>query len=59
MIVETAAAVIGARAGSLFLIDPATDELIFQVAFGSRAEPMTEKARRALLEIVPSARPSE
>jgi GAF domain-containing protein len=38
MIVETAAAVIGASAGSLFLIDLATDELIFEVAFGSRAE---------------------
>jgi GAF domain-containing protein len=38
MIVETAAAVIGARAGSLFLIDLATDELVFEVAFGSRAE---------------------
>ncbi len=38
MIVETAAAVIGARAGSLFLIDPAADELVFEVAFGPRAE---------------------
>jgi GAF domain-containing protein len=34
MILETAAAVIGARAGSLFLIDPATDELIFEEAIG-------------------------
>lgn len=38
MIVETAAAVIDARAGSLFLIDSATDELVFEVAVGPRAE---------------------
>src|SRR5512141_1624379 len=38
MIVETAAGVIGARAGSLFLIDPATDELVFEVAIGPEAE---------------------
>ena len=38
MIVETAAAVIGARAGSLFLIDLATDELVFEVAIGPEAD---------------------
>jgi len=38
MIVETAAAVIGARAGSLFLIDFATDELTFEVAIGPEAD---------------------
>ncbi len=38
MVVETAAAVIEARAGSLFLIDPATDELVFEVTIGPRAE---------------------
>jgi GAF domain-containing protein len=38
MIVETAAAVIGARAGSLFLIDFAADELVFEVAIGPEAE---------------------
>lgn len=38
MIVETAAAVIGARAGSLFLIDFATDELVFEVAIGPEAD---------------------
>jgi GAF domain-containing protein len=38
MIVETAAGVIGARAGSLFLIDFATDELVFEVAIGPEAE---------------------
>ncbi len=37
MIVETAAGVIGARAGSLFLIDFATDELVFEVAIGPEA----------------------
>lgn len=38
MIVETAAVVIGARAGSLFLIDFATDELAFEVAIGPEAD---------------------
>jgi GAF domain-containing protein len=38
MIVETAAAVIGARAGSLFLIDFANDELVFEVAIGPEAD---------------------
>ncbi len=38
MIVETAAVVIGARAGSLFLIDFASDELVFEVAIGPEAE---------------------
>jgi GAF domain-containing protein len=38
MILESAAAVIGARAGSLFLIDPSTDELIFEEAIGPRDE---------------------
>jgi GAF domain-containing protein len=38
MIVETAAAVIGARAGALFLIDEAASELVFEVAIGPKAE---------------------
>lgn len=38
LIVETAAGVIGARAGSLFLIDFAKDELVFEVAVGPEAE---------------------
>lgn len=38
MIVETAAAVIGARAGSLFLIDFGRDELVFEVAIGPEAD---------------------
>src|SRR5919112_4866456 len=38
MIVETAASVIPSRAASLFLIDEETEELIFEVALGSRAE---------------------
>src|SRR5688500_8340791 len=37
MIVETAAEVIGARAGALFRIDEATEELIFEVALGPKA----------------------
>lgn len=38
MIVETAAAVIGAKAGALFLIDEAAGELIFEVAIGPKAD---------------------
>ena len=38
MIVETAAQVIGANAASLFLIDQETQELIFEVALGQKAE---------------------
>ena len=38
MIVETAAHVISARAASLFLIDEETQELVFEVALGSKAE---------------------
>ena len=38
MIVETAAHVIFARAGALFLIDEEAQELIFEVALGSKAE---------------------
>jgi GAF domain-containing protein len=37
MIVETAAAVIGAAAGALFLIDEAANELVFEVAIGPKA----------------------
>lgn len=37
LVVETAADVIGARAGALFLVDEARDELIFEVAIGPRA----------------------
>lgn len=37
LIVETAAAVIGARSASLFLIDEAAEELIFAVALGPEA----------------------
>lgn len=37
MIVETAADVIGARAGALFLVDEDGDELIFEVAIGPKA----------------------
>lgn len=37
LIVETAAAVIGARSASLFLIDEAADELVFAVALGPEA----------------------
>lgn len=37
LIVETAAAVIGARSASLFLIDEATQELVFAVALGPEA----------------------
>jgi GAF domain-containing protein len=38
MIVETAARVIFARAAALFLIDEEAEELIFEVALGSKAE---------------------
>jgi GAF domain-containing protein len=38
MIVETAAQVISAEAASLFLIDHATQELIFEVALGQKAD---------------------
>lgn len=38
MIVETGAHVIGARAGALFLVAEDTNELIFEVATGSKAE---------------------
>jgi GAF domain-containing protein len=38
MIVETAAAVIGANAGALFLIDETASELVFEVAIGPKAE---------------------
>jgi transcriptional regulator with GAF, ATPase, and Fis domain len=38
MIVETAAHVISAQAASLFLIDKDTEELIFEVALGQKAE---------------------
>jgi GAF domain-containing protein len=38
MIVETAAHVIFARAGALFLVDEEAQELIFEVALGSKAE---------------------
>ncbi|MDP9369215.1 MAG: GAF domain-containing protein [Chloroflexota bacterium] len=37
LIMETAAAVIGARAGALFLIDEAAQELTFEVAIGPKA----------------------
>jgi GAF domain-containing protein len=37
LIVETAADVIGARAGALFLVDEAHDELTFEVAIGPKA----------------------
>jgi GAF domain-containing protein len=42
MIVVTAADVIGAPAGSLFLIDTRTDELVFEVAIGPRAEQVSK-----------------
>jgi GAF domain-containing protein len=38
MVVETAAQVIGARAASLFLIDEKTQELVFEVALGQKAD---------------------
>lgn len=38
MIVETAAHVIPSRAASLFLVDEKTEELIFEVALGSKAD---------------------
>jgi GAF domain-containing protein len=34
LMVETAASVVGAETASIFLIDPATDELVFEVALG-------------------------
>jgi len=37
LIVETAASVIGARAGTLFLVDEAAQELTFEVAIGPKA----------------------
>jgi putative methionine-R-sulfoxide reductase with GAF domain len=43
-IVETAMHVLGARAGSLYLIDEGSEELIFEVALGERAE--TLRGRR-------------
>lgn len=38
MIVETAAEVISARSGALFLLDEAAQELVFEVALGPKAE---------------------
>lgn len=38
MIVETAASVIPSRAASLFLVDEGAEELVFEVALGSKAE---------------------
>jgi len=38
MIVETAASVIPSRAAALFLLDEETEELVFEVALGSKAE---------------------
>jgi GAF domain-containing protein len=38
MIVETAASVIPSRAASLFLVDEENEELVFEVALGSKAE---------------------
>jgi len=38
MIVETAASVISARAGALFLIDESAGDLVFQVAYGGKAD---------------------
>lgn len=37
VIVQTAAQVIAAKAGSLFLIDPVAQDLVFEVAIGSKA----------------------
>jgi sigma-B regulation protein RsbU (phosphoserine phosphatase) len=42
MIVETAARVISARAGSLFLIDAEKQELTFEVALGEKAQQVKE-----------------
>lgn len=39
-IVQTAMHVLGARAGSLYLIDEGSEELVFEVALGERAEPL-------------------
>lgn len=39
-LVRTAMHVLGARAGSLYLIDEGADELIFEVAFGEKAAPL-------------------
>jgi GAF domain-containing protein len=41
MVVETAVQVIGARGGSLLLLDEPRDELVFEVAVGSEAEELT------------------
>ncbi len=38
MIVETAARVITSKAAALFLLDPGTQELVFEVALGQKAE---------------------
>ena len=38
MIVQTAASVIPSRAASLFLVDEETEELVFEVALGSKAD---------------------
>ncbi len=42
MIVETAAHVISARAAALFLVDEDAEELVFEVALGSKAEEVRE-----------------
>jgi GAF domain-containing protein len=42
MIVETAASVIPSRAASLFLMDEEAEELIFEVALGSKAEEVSK-----------------
>jgi GAF domain-containing protein len=41
MIVEAAAHVIGAKGGSLLLLDAAADELVFEVAVGSEADELS------------------
>src|SRR4051794_2685344 len=38
MIVETAASVMSARAGALFLVDESAGDLVFQVAYGGKAD---------------------
>jgi GAF domain-containing protein len=40
MLVETAMHVLGARAGSLYLVDEGSEELVFEVALGERAAPL-------------------
>jgi GAF domain-containing protein len=42
MIVETAASVISARAGALFLVDEEQGDLVFKAAFGGKAEDVKE-----------------